>query len=65
MTIQTYIKELEPTVLIGIGFVLFVIPEPATSALGVGLMLLGIAWWFQEWQSPSDGDGDGASTKRP
>jgi hypothetical protein len=52
MTLQAYVEELEPTVLIGIGFVLFVIPEPATSTLGVGLMLLGIAWWFQEWRSP-------------
>lgn len=46
----SYIEELEPAVLIGVGFVLFVIPEPATSALGVGMMLLGIAWWFQEWR---------------
>lgn len=42
-------NELEPTLLIVIGFVLFVIPEPATSTLGVGLMLLGGAWWFYEW----------------
>ncbi|MDZ7702556.1 MAG: hypothetical protein U5J98_11130 [Halobacteriales archaeon] len=49
MAIQDHLEELEPTVLIGIGFLLFVFPEPATSALGVGLMLLGIAWWIQEW----------------
>lgn len=43
-------NELAPTTLILIGFVLFVIPEPATSALGVGLMLFGGTWWFYEWQ---------------
>lgn len=31
------------------GFILFVIPEPATSVLGAGLMLFGAAWWFFEW----------------
>jgi len=50
MVLDDYQNELEPTVLITVGFVLFVIPEPATSTLGVGLMLLGIAWWFQEWE---------------
>jgi hypothetical protein len=40
-------EELEPTMLIAIGFVLFVVPEPATSTLGVAMMLLGIAWWIQ------------------
>lgn len=44
--------ELAPTTLILIGFVLFLIPEPATSTLGVGVMLLGIVWWFYEWQRP-------------
>lgn len=67
MTILNYFDELEPTVLIGIGFVLFVIPEPATSALGVGLMLLGIAWWFQEWRSPApvDDESDGHRASPP
>lgn len=50
MAVYPYVEELEPTVLIGLGFVLFVIPEPATPALGIGLMLLGIVWWFQEWR---------------
>lgn len=44
-----YWNEVEPTLLIVVGFVLFVIPEPATSTLGAGLMLLGAAWWFYEW----------------
>lgn len=49
MALTDHLEEVEPTVLIALGFVLFVIPEPATSALGVGLMLIGIAWWIQEW----------------
>ncbi len=44
-----HLDELEPSVFIIVGFVLFVIPEPATSALGAGLMLFGAAWWFAEW----------------
>lgn len=44
--------DVAPTTLIVVGFVLFVIPEPATSTLGVGLMLLGGAWWFYEWGRP-------------
>ncbi|WP_436924851.1 hypothetical protein [Halosimplex amylolyticum] len=45
-----YWNEIEPSLLILIGFVLFVFPEPATSALGAGLMLFGAAWWFYEWE---------------
>jgi hypothetical protein len=41
--------EVAPTMLILVGFVLFVFPEPATSALGVGLLLLGSGWWVYEW----------------
>lgn len=52
VSLADYWDELEPTALIIIGFVLFVIPEPATSTLGIGLMLLGIAWWFYEWDRP-------------
>lgn len=44
-----YWNEIEPTVVLVVGFVLFVIPEPATSALGAGLLLFGAAWWFYEW----------------
>lgn len=43
-------RELEPTLVIAAGFVLFVVPEPATSTFGIGLMLLGIALWFDEWR---------------
>lgn len=44
-----YWNELEPSVLIVVGFLLFVFPEPATSVLGAGLMLFGCGWWFYEW----------------
>jgi hypothetical protein len=52
VSLASYWDELEPTALVVVGFVLFVIPEPATSTLGIGLMLLGIAWWFYEWDRP-------------
>lgn len=45
-----YWNEIEPSLMILVGFLLFVFPEPATSAFGVGLMLLGGAWWFYEWE---------------
>ncbi len=64
MALLDHVETLEPTLLIAVGFVLFVFPEPATSALGVGLMLLGIAWWFQEWRSPADVDDDGGVPAR-
>ncbi|MEF8820461.1 MAG: hypothetical protein V5A31_00810 [Haloferacaceae archaeon] len=41
--------EAAPTIVILVGFVLFVFPEPATSALGAGLLLFGGGWWFYEW----------------
>lgn len=49
MALSEHVEEIEPTVLVTAGFLLFVFPEPATSTAGVGLMLLGIAWWIQEW----------------
>lgn len=49
MALIDYAYEAGPTLIIVIGFILFVIPEPATSALGVGLMLLGAAYWFYDW----------------
>lgn len=50
MDLTRYYDEIEPVTMLLIGFVLFVIPEPATSTLGLGLMLLGASWWFYEWQ---------------
>lgn len=49
MALSDYLDEVEPVTMMLVGFVLFVIPEPATSALGAGLLLLGSAWWFYEW----------------
>ena len=50
MALRDHVEQLEPTALITIGFLLFIFPEPATSTAGIGLMLLGIAWWVQEWR---------------
>ena len=47
MAFSDHVEEVEPTILIGVGLVLFLIPEPATSTLGIGLTLLGVAWWIQ------------------
>jgi len=49
MALTKYLDEVEPVTMMLVGFVLFVFPEPATSALGAGLLLLGSAWWFYEW----------------
>ena len=49
MALTDYLDELSPATMVLVGFVLFVFPEPATSALGAGLLLLGSAWWFYEW----------------
>ncbi|WP_164471539.1 hypothetical protein [Halosimplex salinum] len=42
-------NEIEPGLLILVGFVMLVVPEPATSVLGAGIMLFGAAWLFYEW----------------
>lgn len=42
--------ELDATALIVFGLVLVVIPEPATSAAGLGIVLLGVAWWISNWR---------------
>ncbi|MFC6757702.1 MULTISPECIES: hypothetical protein [Haloarcula] len=49
MALSDYLDEVEPVTMMLVGFVLFVFPEPATSALGAGLLLLGSVWWFYEW----------------
>ncbi|MDS0259116.1 hypothetical protein NDI56_06890 [Haloarcula sp. S1CR25-12] len=49
MALSDYLDEVEPVTMMLVGFLLFVFPEPATSALGAGLLLLGSAWWFYEW----------------
>ncbi|WP_262178259.1 hypothetical protein [Haloarcula laminariae] len=49
MALSDHLDEVEPATMLLVGFLLFVFPEPATSALGSGLLLLGSAWWFYEW----------------
>ena len=51
MALTDYLDELSPGLLILIGLVLVVFPEP-TSALGAGLFLLGLAWLAFEWNRP-------------
>ncbi len=48
MDLSDHVGEVEPSVLIAVGFVFFIIPEPTTPTLGVGMMLLGIVWWPDE-----------------
>jgi hypothetical protein len=49
---QEWTDELAASTLIIFGLLLFVFPESATSVLGAGLLLLGAAWWFYEWDRP-------------
>ena len=49
MALSDHLDEAGPGTMLLVGFVLFIFPEPATSALGAGLLLLGSAWWFYEW----------------
>jgi hypothetical protein len=42
-------NEIDPLVVVVVGIVLVVVPEPATSSFGAGSVFLGIAWWFHEW----------------
>jgi hypothetical protein len=47
-----FTDEIGPGVVILIGAVLVIFPEPATSALGAGLVLFGLAWLAWEWNRP-------------
>lgn len=49
MTLGRDFSNAGPATMLLVGFVLFVIPEPASSALGAGLLLLGSVWWFYRW----------------
>ncbi len=44
--------EVGPGLVILVGLILIAIPEPATSTLGAGLVLFGLAYLFYEWQRP-------------
>lgn len=50
VSVWNRLDAVDPTTLIVVGVILVVIPEPATSALGAGLTLLGIAWWISWWE---------------
>lgn len=47
--IRRYSEEEQASLLIIIGFILFVFPEPITSAIGVVVLVLGIATWVADW----------------
>jgi hypothetical protein len=38
------IGGLSPTLVVGLGIVLFVVPEPVTSVLGAFVLLFGLVW---------------------
>lgn len=50
MALRDHVDDVEPSFFIGVGTILFLVPEPASSALGLGMILLGIVWWFDEWR---------------
>jgi hypothetical protein len=52
MALTDYIDELSPVAVIVAAVVLIVIPEPATTTLGAGLLLFGLAWLAYEWNRP-------------
>lgn len=52
MALTDYLDELSPGVVVLIGFLMIVFPEPATSAFGAGLFLFGLAWLAYEWNRP-------------
>ena len=52
MALTDYLDELSPGLLVLVGLVLVLFPEPATSALGAVLFLLGLAWLAYEWNRP-------------
>lgn len=52
MALSDYVDEFEPSVLVLIAVVMIVVPEPATTTLGAGLLLYGLAWMAYEWNRP-------------
>lgn len=47
--IRKYSEEEQASLLIIIGAVLFFFPEPITSAIGIIVLLVGIATWVADW----------------
>ncbi|WP_276257311.1 hypothetical protein [Haloglomus litoreum] len=52
MALTDYLDEVSPGTVIVVAIVLIVFPEPATSTLGAGLLLFGLAWLAYEWNRP-------------
>lgn len=48
----TWLDEGIITLVLIAGVVLFVIPEPATSGLGIGLVAFGLFLWLLDWLMP-------------
>ena len=46
-----YAEETLATLLVLVGAALFFFPEPATSAIGVALVVVGVIAWLVEWWS--------------
>jgi hypothetical protein len=47
--VRRYSEEEQATLLIIIGFILFVFPEPITSVIGIIVLIVGVATWVADW----------------
>jgi UPF0716 family protein affecting phage T7 exclusion len=47
--VRRYSEEEQATLLIIVGFVLFIIPEPITSIIGIIVLIIGILTWVSDW----------------
>lgn len=47
--IRRYSEEEQATLLIIVGVILFLIPEPITSIIGIIVLLIGIFTWVSDW----------------
>lgn len=47
--VRRYSEEEQATLLIIIGVILFIIPEPITSVIGIITIILGVATWVADW----------------
>jgi UPF0716 family protein affecting phage T7 exclusion len=47
--VRRYSEEEQASLLIIIGAILFFFPEPITSAVGIVVLILGVATWVADW----------------
>lgn len=47
--VRKYSEEEQATLLIVVGAILFLIPEPITSLIGAIVILVGAVTWFSDW----------------